>query len=130
MEQDPALAGANLTISVLFVFTGLDAPQGTGATGVAWALMLAGLLRSLDFVDAWSGPRWAIYDLLFGAADRFSAPIALLRYPNPALLRAQRLFLVLLAGWMLVGRVLIMVTATRNGTALPRRPGGPPWCRT
>ena len=67
---DPALAGANLTVSVLFFFTGWMLRREPGQRGVAWALMLAGVLRSLDFVDAWSGAPWAIYDLLFGAADR------------------------------------------------------------
>ena len=67
-SQDPALAAVNLTVSVLFVFTGWMLRREPGQRGVAWALMGAGLLRSLDFVDAWSGASWAIYDR-FGAAD-------------------------------------------------------------
>ncbi len=110
-SQDPALAAANLTVSVLFVLTGWMLRAEPGQRGVGWALMLAGLFRSMDFVDAWSGPPWAAYDLLFGAADRLFGAYALLRYPNPALLRPQRMFLVLLTGWMLAGRILIMVTA-------------------
>jgi len=118
-SQDPALAGANLIASVLFVFTGWMLRREPGQRGVAWALMLAGLLRSLDFVDAWSGAPWAIYDLLFGAADRLLGAYALLRYPNPALLRHQRVFLVLLTGWMLAGRILIVVTATPQWDGAP-----------
>ena len=118
-NQDPALAGANLTVSVLFVFTGWMLRREPGQRGVAWALMIAGLLRSLDFVDAWSGAPWAIYDLLFGAADRVLGAYALLRYPNPSLLRHQRVYLVLLAGWMLVGRMLIVVTAIPQWDGAP-----------
>ncbi len=118
-SQDPALAGANLIASVLFVLTGWMLRREPGQRGVAWALMLAGLLRSLDFVDAWSGAPWAVYDLLFGAADRLLGAYALLRYPNPALLRHQRVFLVLLTGWMLAGRILIVVTATPQWDGAP-----------
>ena len=118
-SQDPALAAANLTVSVLFVFTGWMLRRDPGQRGVAWALMFAGLLRSLDFVDAWSGAPWALYDLLFGAADRLFGAYALLRYPNPALLRHQRIYLVLLGSWMLVGRILIMVTAIPQWDGAP-----------
>ncbi len=118
-SQDPALAAVNLTISVLFVFTGWMLRREPGQRGVAWALMGAGLLRSLDFVDAWSGASWAIYDLLFGAADRVLGAYALLRYPNPSLLRHQRVYLALLAGWMLVGRMLIAMTALPQWDGVP-----------
>ena len=118
-SQDPALAAVNLTVSVLFVFTGWMLRREPGQRGVAWALMGAGLLRSLDFVDAWSGASWAIYDLLFGAADRVLGAYALLRYPNPSLLRHQRVYLALLAGWMLVGRMLIAMTALPQWDGVP-----------
>jgi signal transduction histidine kinase len=118
-SQDPALAGANLTVSVLFVLTGLMIRREPGQRGVGWALMLTGLLRPMDFVDAGTAPPWAAYDLLFGAADRLFGAYALLRYPNPALLRPQRIFLFLLTGWMLAGRVLIMVTATPQWDGAP-----------
>jgi signal transduction histidine kinase len=115
----PALSAINLTVSVLFVFTGLLVRREPGQRAVAWALVAAGVLRSLDFVDAWSGPPWALYDLLFGAADRVFGAYALLRYPSLSLLRQHRVFLVLLAGWMLAGRILIMVTS------LPQWAGAP-----
>ena len=117
--QKPSLAGANLTTTVLFVFTGLMLRFEPGQRAVAWALVFAGLFRSLDFADAWSGSGWAIYDLLFGAVDRLLGAFALLRYPNAALLRGQRLFLVLLAGWLLFGHVLILVTAEPQWDGLP-----------
>ena len=118
-HQKPSLAGANLTTTVLFVFTGLMLRFESGQRAVAWALVFAGLFRSLDFADAWSGSGWAIYDLLFGAVDRLLGAFALLRYPNAALLRGQRLFLVLLAGWLLFGHVLILVTAEPQWDGLP-----------
>jgi signal transduction histidine kinase len=96
---------------VLFVFLGMMLRREPGQRSVGWGLMLAGLLRSLDFADAWSGPPWALYGLLFGAADRLLGAWALLRYPNPALLRYQRVYLALLTGWMLIGRLLIVVTS-------------------
>ncbi len=115
----PALSGVNLATTVVFVFTGLMLLLEPGQRVVAWALVCAGLFRSLDFVDAWSGSGWAIYDLLFGAADRVLGALALLRYPNASLLRGQRLFLVLLASWMLAGRVLITVTTRPQWDGLP-----------
>jgi signal transduction histidine kinase len=110
-NQDAPLAAVNETVSVLFIFLGMMLRREPGQRVVGWGLMLAGLLRSLDFADAWSGPPWALYVLLFGAADRLFGAWALLRYPNPALLRYQRVYLALLAGWMLIGRVVIVVTS-------------------
>ena len=118
-SQNSALTAVNLTASVLFVFTGLMLRMQSGQRLVAWTLVLAGLFRSLDFADAWSGSGWAIYDLLFGAVDRLFGAIALLRYPNSSLLRGHRLFLVLLAVWMLGGPVLVMVTALPQWDGLP-----------
>lgn len=118
-SQDAALAAVNLTTSVLFVSTGLMLRREPGQRTVAWALMIAGMLRSLDFVDAWSGPPWAIYDLIFGAADRLFGAWALLRYPNSSLLRYQRLYLVLLGSWMLAGRMMIAVTAIPQWDGAP-----------
>ena len=114
-----ALAAVNLTTSMLFVFTGLMLRREPGQRGVAWALMITGVLRSLDFVDAWSGPPWAIYALLFGAADRVFGAWALLRYPNSSLLRYQRVYLIVLTGWMLAGRLLIAVTARPQWDGAP-----------
>ena len=110
-NTDAALAGANLAVSVLFVFTGLLLRREPGQRGVGWALIFVGVLRSLDFVDAWGAGWLVIYALIFGAADRIFGAWALLRYPNPSLLRHQRVYLALLTGWMLAGRVLIAVTA-------------------
>ena len=118
-SEDAALAAVNLTTSVLFVFTGLMLRREPGQRGVAWALMFLGVLRSLDFVDAWSGPPWAIYTLLFGAVDRVFGAYVLLRYPNSSLLRYQRVFLVLLTSWMLLGRLLIAVTAIPQWAGAP-----------
>jgi signal transduction histidine kinase len=118
-HQDAALAVANLAVSVLFVFTGLMLRSEPGQRGVGWALMIAGVLRSLDFADAWGPAPLALYTLIFGGADRLFGAYALLRYPNSSLLRHQRVYLVLLASWMLVGRVLIAVTT------LPQWDGAP-----
>jgi signal transduction histidine kinase len=118
-SQVPALAAANLAVSVLFVFTGWMLRREPGQRGVAWALIIAGLLRSLDFVDAWSGAPWAVYGLLFGAVDRLFGAYALLRYPNPSLLRHQRVYLLLFTGWMLAGRILIVVTAVPQWDGAP-----------
>jgi len=118
-NQRASLAGANLAVSVLFVFTGLMLRREPGQRGVGWALVFAGVLRSLDFADAWGPAPLALYTLEFGAVDRLLGAWALLRYPNPSLLRHQRVYLALLAGWMLAGRVLITVTA------LPQSDGAP-----
>jgi signal transduction histidine kinase len=115
----PRLAAVNLAVSVLFVFTGLMLHREPGQRAVGWALVLAGLLRGLDFADAWGGSAWAIYTLIFGAADRLFGAWALLRYPNSSLLRSQRLYLILLACWMLVGRTLIAVTARPQWDGVP-----------
>ena len=107
-----ALAGVNLAVSLLFVFTGLRLRGEPGQRGVAYALMLAGVLRSIDFIDAWNESPLGVYTLVFGGVDRLFGAWALLRYPNHSLLRHQRIYLILLTCWMLVGRVLIAVTST------------------
>ncbi len=116
--QSAALAALNLAVSLVFVVTGLMLRKEPGQRGVAWALMLAGVFRSVDFIDAWNGP-WPVYGLVFGAVDRLFGAWALLRYPNSSLLRYQRIYLVLLAGWMLVGRTLIAVTSTAQWNGSP-----------
>jgi signal transduction histidine kinase len=110
--QGPALAIVNVTTSLTFVFTGLTLYRQPGQRGVAWALMLAGVCRSLDFADSWNAGPWPVYDIVCGGMDRVFGAWALLRYPNPRLLGYQRAFLVLLVGWMLVGRTLMVVTST------------------
>ena len=113
-----ALATVNLTVSLVFVFTGLMLRKEPGQRGVAWALMLAGIFRSVDFIDSWNGP-WPAYGLVFGGVDRLFGAWALLRYPNSALLRYQRIYLIVLAGWMLIGRTLIAVTSTAHWNGGP-----------
>jgi signal transduction histidine kinase len=110
-RESAALATVNLVVSLLFVFTGLMLGREPGQRVTALALMLAGLFRSVDFIDAWNGP-WAAYTLVFGGVDRIFGAWALLRYPNSSLSRPQRRYLVALAGWMLAGRLLIAVTST------------------
>jgi signal transduction histidine kinase len=123
-SQSGDLTVVNIVVSVVFVLTGLWLRREPGQQAVAWALMAAGLLRSLDFVNAWSGPPWAVYVLLFGAADRVLGAWVLLRYPNRALLRYQRVYLVLLSIWMFGGRMLILVTSTPQ---LDGAPAGSWW---
>lgn len=108
----PALAIVNVVTSLTFVLTGLTLYRQPGQRGVAWALMLAGMCRSLDFADAWNAGPWPVYDIVCGGMDRVFGAWALLRYPNPRLLRYQRVFLILLASWMLVGRTLMVLAST------------------
>jgi signal transduction histidine kinase len=117
-RQSIALAGVNLVVSLVFVLTGLMLRKEPGQRGVAWALMLGGVFRSVDFIDSWNGP-WPAYALVFGGVDRLFGAWALLRYPNPSLLRYQRVYLILLAGWMLIGRTLIAVTSTAQWNGGP-----------
>jgi signal transduction histidine kinase len=113
-----ALAAVNLAVSLVFVCTGLMLRREPGQRGVAWALMLAGIFRSVDFIDSWNGP-WPAYGLVFGAVDRLFGAWALLRYPNSSLLRYQRVYLIVLTGWMMVGRTLIAVTSTARWNGAP-----------
>jgi signal transduction histidine kinase len=109
--QDPALAIVNLLTSLFFVCTGLLLRRDRGQRSVAWALMLAGVLRSVDFIDAWNAGPWNAYGLIFGGMDRVFGAWALLRYPGRGLRRPHRAYLILLAGWMLAGRTLVAVTS-------------------
>jgi signal transduction histidine kinase len=118
-RESVALATVNLTASLLFVFTGLMLGREPGQRVTAWALIFAGLFRSVDFIDAWNGP-WPAYTLVFGGVDRIFGAWALLRYPNSSLSRLHRCYLITLAGWMLCGRTLLAVTTTA------RWDGGPP----
>jgi signal transduction histidine kinase len=114
------LSVVNVTTSLAFICTGLLLRRQPGQRRVAWALMLAGAFRSLDFANSFadSGP-WPLYALVCGGLDRLAGAYALLRYPRPALLRYQRWYLIILAGWMLGGRWLIAVTS------LPQWNGNP-----
>jgi signal transduction histidine kinase len=110
-RRDPTLAVVNLRTSLAFVFAGYLLSQEKGQRGTGRALMLMGILRSVDFISAWNGP-WHAYQLVFGGTDRLFGAWALLRYPNPYLDRRYRIFLALLAGWMVIGRGLVAVTST------------------
>ena len=112
----PPLATVNLAVSLLFVFTGLMLGRESGQRVTAWALMLAGVFRSIDFIDAWHGP-WSAYTLVFGGVDRIFGAWALLRYPNSALSPLYRRYLITFAVWMLTGRTLIAVTSTAQWNA-------------
>jgi signal transduction histidine kinase len=116
-----ALATVNLAVSLVFVFTGLMLRREPGQRVTAWALMLAGVFRSVDFIDAWNGA-WPAYTLVFGGIDRVFGVWALLRYPNTSLSRLQRWYLIVFAGWMLAGRTLIAVTSTAQWNG-----GSPSW---
>jgi signal transduction histidine kinase len=118
-NQSVALAAVNLTVSMLFAATGLLIRHEPGQRLVAWALVLAGVLRSLDFVGSWNAGPGPLYDLVFGGMDRLFGAYALLRYPNFSLTRFQRQFLILLTGWMVIGRTLIAVTSTAQWNGDP-----------
>jgi signal transduction histidine kinase len=115
-RDTPALATVNVIMSLAFILTGLLLRREDGQRGVAWALILAGVFRSLDFVDAWSGGPWAAYAVVFGGIDRVFGAYAVLRYPRLALSRIERFYLITLAGWMLVSRSLVLVTSTAVST--------------
>ena len=118
-RSSAALATVNLAVSLLFVFTGLMLRREHGQRGTAWALMLAGLFRSVDFIDAWHGP-WSPYTLVFGGVDRIFGAWALLRYPNSSLSPLHRRYLIALTGWMLGGRALLAVTSTARWNGVPQ----------
>jgi signal transduction histidine kinase len=106
------LSVVNVATSLAFICTGLLLRRQPGQQRVAWALMLAGAFRSLDFANSFiNGGPWPLYALVCGGLDRLAGAYAILRYPRPALLRYQRWYLVILAGWMLIGRSLIAVTS-------------------
>ncbi|HEX3516848.1 MAG TPA: histidine kinase [Trebonia sp.] len=117
-RESAALAPVNLAVSLLFVFTGLMLGREPGQRVTAWALMLAGAFRCVDFIDAWNGA-WHAYSLVFGGVDRIFGAWALLRYPNSALSTLHRRYLITFAGWMLAGRTLIAVTSTAQWNGNP-----------
>lgn len=112
------LASVNLLVTVVFMCTGLMLRKDPGQRGTAWALMLAGIFRSIDFIDAWNGV-WPAYALVFGGVDRLFGAWALLRYPNPRLLRYQRIYLAILTVWMLTGRMMVALTSTARWNGGP-----------
>jgi signal transduction histidine kinase len=117
-RESAALATVNLAVSLLFVFTGLMLRKDPGQRVTAGALMLAGVFRSLDFIDAWNGP-WGAYTTVFGGMDRVFGAWALLRYPNSSLPALHRRYLITGTGWMLAGRTLIVVTSTARWNGYP-----------
>lgn len=112
------LATVNLAVSLVFVLTGLMLGREPGQRVTAWALMLAGVFRCLDFIDAWNG-LWPVYTTVFGGIDRVFGAWALLRYPNSSLSTLHRRFLIAFTAWMLVGRTLIVVTSTAQWNGYP-----------
>ncbi|HEY4702057.1 MAG TPA: hypothetical protein VIH64_09220, partial [Streptosporangiaceae bacterium] len=118
-RDTPALATVNLVMSLAWILTGLLLSREDGQRGVAWALILAGAFRSLDFVDAWTGGPWAAYSVVFGGIDRVFGAYAVLRYPRPALTRVERGYIGLLTAWMLATRSLVVVTSTAVSTGYP-----------
>ncbi len=118
-RESPTLATVNLIMSLAFILTGLLLRQERGQRGVAWALILAGVFRSLDFADAWNTGPWPVYAVVFGGIDRVFGGYAVLRYPRAALGNLQRAYVLGLAGWMLLSRSLIVVTSTAQSTGYP-----------
>ncbi len=118
-RESPTLATVNLVMSLTFILTGLLLRRERGQRGVAWALILAGVFRSLDFIDAWNTGPWPVYALVFGGIDRVFGGYALLRYPRAALGRIQWAYLLGLAGWMVLSRSLVVVTSTAPSTGYP-----------
>ena len=118
-RQSPALATVNLVMSLAFILTGLLLRTEPGQRGVAWALILAGVFRSLDFIDAWNTGPWPVYAVVLGGIDRVFGAYAVLRYPRPALGWLQRIYVVTLAGWMVVSRSLVVVTTTATAAGYP-----------
>src|SRR5512146_1216654 len=88
-RQSTPLAAVNLAFGVVLVFTGLMLRREPGQTVPAVALMLTGIFRCVDFIDAWNGP-WPAYAIVFGGVDRLFGAWALLRYPNSALSAVRR----------------------------------------
>jgi signal transduction histidine kinase len=115
-RDKPSLATVNLMMSLSFILAGLLLRREEGQRGVALALILCGAFRSLDFVDAWTGGPWAVYAVVFGGIDRVFGAYAVLRYARPALSRAERYYVGLLAGFMIVARSLVVVTSTAVST--------------
>ena len=107
----PLLATVNVATSVTFIGTGLILRRDPRNRAVAWALIIAGALRSVDFADPLGGP-WPFYTLVFGGMDRLAGAYALLRYPEPRLTWPQRAFLIALGAWMVIGRTLATVIST------------------
>jgi signal transduction histidine kinase len=114
----PLLAAVNVATSVTFICTGLILHRDPRTRAVAWALIIAGALRSVDFTDPLGGP-WPFYTLVFGGMDCLAGAYALLRYPEPRLTRPQRVFLILLGTWMVLGRTLATVISTPRWDGYP-----------
>jgi signal transduction histidine kinase len=117
--QSTPLASVNLGFALVMVLTGLMLRREPGQAVPAVALMLTGIFRCVDFIDAWNGA-WPAYALVFGGVDRLFGGWALLRYPNSSLSRVQRRYLCGLAIWMITGRVLIVATSTAQWNGDPR----------
>jgi hypothetical protein len=117
-DTHPLLAAVNLATSETFICTGLILRRDPRNRAVAWALIVTGALRSVDFTDALGGP-WPFYTLIFGGMDRLAGAYALLRYPGPRLTRPQRVFIVTLGAWMIIGRTLATALSTPRWDGYP-----------
>jgi signal transduction histidine kinase len=83
-----------------------------GQRGSARTLILAGCLWPLAWIDGWSGGPWPLVALFASPLSLVLAGWAISRYPNPeAVSRCERRCLTALSIWVVLGRILVVVTS-------------------
>jgi signal transduction histidine kinase len=115
----PLLTVVNLLASITFTATGVLLMEDKAQRGTAWALIAGGITLPLGWLDQWEVGPFPLYSVVFGYLSDILGAWALLRYPEPRLSPGHRRFLVILAGW-LIGGSLVLATMS-----VPRWWGGP-----
>jgi DNA-binding CsgD family transcriptional regulator len=106
-HSDPWLALSNVLVTMSFVFAGLILRKSHKQRRTGWTLILAGIVHPLGWWDQWNFGPFPFYATVFGELDDILGVSALLRYPAERLTRYQRLYVAVLATWLLGGRLLL-----------------------
>jgi signal transduction histidine kinase len=124
--QKPAMAAVNLLVSLGLVGMGRVLVGQPGQQGTGVALILSGFAFTLGWADIWpSGPLpWFTYVL--ADAGVVLAAWALLRYPDPRLRRPGRLYLSVLAAWVIGGPAALTILGRPGWLGSPAMAWWPP----
>lgn len=120
-ESRPALAAPTVIFAGALVAAGVVLAREPGQAGSGWALVLAGCVWPLSWVEEISRGPYHLISFVAAPITLMLAAWAIFGYPDPgAVGRAERGFLLALTAWTLLGRVVVVIS---SDLAAGRQPG-------
>lgn len=108
----PALAAPTVTFAGALVAAGVILAREPGQRSAGWALVLAGCVWPLSWVEEISRGPYHLVAFVAAPITLVLSAWAIFGYPDSSAVgRAERLFLLGLTGWMLVGRFAVVVSS-------------------